>query len=89
MTPLANNIRRVSSTDGGIVLDVRRGTIFRLNPLGARVLDLLDQGEPLPRITDLLSAEFDVALAVVQSDVNEFLNSLELHGVFDPRGPKA
>jgi hypothetical protein len=49
----------------------------------------LDQGEPLPRITALLSAEFDVALAVVQSDVNEFLNSLELHGVLDPRGPKA
>jgi hypothetical protein len=89
MTPLAKNIRRVSSADGGIVLDVRRGTMFRLNPLGARVLDLLDQGESLPRIADLISAEFGVALAVVQTDVHEFLDSLELHGVLDPRGPKA
>src|SRR5713226_8980072 len=89
MTPLAKNIRRVSSADGGIVLDVRRGTMFRLNPLGARVLDLLDQGESLPRIADMISAEFGVALAVVQTDVHEFLDSLELHGVLDPRGPKA
>ena len=89
MTPLANNIRRVSSADGGIVLDVRRGTMFRLNPLGARVLDLLDQGEPLPRVAYLIGAEFGVALAVVQTDVSEFLHSLKIHGVLDPSGPKA
>jgi hypothetical protein len=89
MTPIANNIRRVSSADGGIVLDVRRGTMFRLNPLGTRVLDLLEQGESLSRITDLISAEFGVSRDVVQTDVKEFLDSLELHGVLDPRGAKA
>lgn len=88
MAPLAKNIRRVSSADGGIVLDVRRGTMFRINPLGARVLDLLDQGESCPRIATLVSAEFGVALDVVQADVNEFLDSLERHGVLDPRGPR-
>lgn len=89
MTLLANNIRRVSSADGGIVLDVRRGTMFRLNPLGSRVLDLLDKGESLPRISDQISAEFGVALDVVQTDLREFLDSLGLHGLLDPRGPKA
>ena len=88
MTPLAKNIRRVSSADGGIVLDVRRGTMFQINPLGAKVLDLLDQGESFPNIANLLSAEFGVALDVVQADVNEFLDSLERHGVLDPRGPR-
>ncbi len=89
MTPIANNIRRVSNTDGGIVLDVRRGTMFRLNPLGSRVLDLLELGESLPRIAGLISAECGVALDVVQADVKEFLDSLELHGVLDPRRPRA
>ena len=89
MTPLAKNIRRVSSADGGIVLDVGRGTMFRLNPLGSRVLDLLDKGELLARIADQISAEFGVALDVAETDLREFLDSLELHGVLDPRGPKA
>ena len=89
MTPLANNIRRVSSVDGGIVLDLRGGTMFRLNPLGSKILDLLDRGESLPRIAEQISAEFGVALDVVQTDLKEFLDALELHGVLDPRGPKA
>jgi hypothetical protein len=89
MAPLANNIRRVSSADGGIVLDLRRGTMFRLNPLGSQILDLLDRGEPLPRIAVQISEQCGVPLAVVQTDVKEFLYALELHGVLDPRGPKA
>jgi hypothetical protein len=63
--------------------------MFRLNPLGSRVLDLLDKGELLPRIADQISAEFGVPLDVAEADLREFLDSLELHGVLDPRGPKA
>jgi hypothetical protein len=89
MISLAKDIRRVSSADGGVALDVRRGTMFRLNPLGARVLDLLETGESLPRIADWISAEFGAAPDVVRADLQEFLDSLELHGVLDPRGPEA
>jgi hypothetical protein len=89
MISLAKDIRRVTSADGGIALDVRRGTMFRLNPLGARVLDLLERGESLSRIADLISAEFGAALDVVQADLREFLDALELHGVLDRRGPEA
>lgn len=63
--------------------------MFRLNPLGSKILDLLDRGESLPRIAEQISAEFGVALDVVQTDLKEFLDALELHGVLDPRGPKA
>jgi hypothetical protein len=89
MKPLANSIRRTSSADGGIVLDLRRGTMFRVNALGSRILDLLDRGEALPRIAEQISAECGVGLDVVQADVNEFLVSLELHGVLERRGPNA
>jgi hypothetical protein len=89
MTPLANAIRRTSNADGGVVLDLRRGTMFRVNPLGSRILDLLDTGEPFSRIAEQISTEFGVALDVVQADVKEFLDCLELHGVFDRSGPRA
>ena len=89
MTHLSDNIRRSSSPDGEILLDVRRGTMFRLNPLGSRILDLLDRGESASRIAEEISEEFGVARDVVQIDLTDFLNSLEFHGVLDSRGPGA
>jgi coenzyme PQQ synthesis protein D (PqqD) len=86
MKLLADTIRRVSNADGGIVLDLRRGTLFRVNVLGSRILDLLDRGDPLPRIVEQLSDEFRVELDVVEADVEEFLGCLELHGVLERRG---
>jgi Coenzyme PQQ synthesis protein D (PqqD) len=88
MTPLASSIRRVSDNDGSILLDLRRGTMFRLNPLGSQILDRLERGESLPHIAEQISAQFAIALDEVQSDVKEFLSSLELHGVLDPPDAK-
>lgn len=81
MTPFPDSIRRVADADGGIVLDLRRGAMFRVNSLGARVLDLLDEGNTPAQIAEKLSTEFTVALSDVQTDVNEFVESLKTHGV--------
>ncbi len=88
MSHLAKNVRRVSGSDGGVVLDLHRGTMFRLNPLGSRILDLWESGLPLSRIAELISAECAIALDVAQTDLKEFVDSLELHGVIEPRNPK-
>src|ERR1051326_7052876 len=69
MKVLADSTRRTSNADGGIVLDLRRGSMFRVNALGSRILDLLDAGEPLSRIAEQISAECGVELEVVQADV--------------------
>ena len=81
MTLFPDSIRRVADADGGVVLDLRRGAMFRVNPLGARVLDLLDEGNSPKQIADKLSAEFAVALNDVQTDVEEFIESLKNLGV--------
>jgi len=80
-----DTIRRVSSADGGAVLDLRRGILFRVNPLGARVMDLLEQGDSSQQIALRLSAEFHVALSEVQFDVSEFIHALKARGVIDTR----
>jgi len=85
MTPFPESIRRVANTDGGVVLDLRRGAMFRVNPVGARVLDLLDEGDSATQIAEKLSAEFNVALHEVHADVEEFIESLKLRGVVGSR----
>jgi hypothetical protein len=85
MGPFADTIRRVASADGGAVLDLRRGILFRLNPLGARVMDLLEHGDSPERIAARLSTEFQVSLSEVQSDVGDFIESLKARGVIDAR----
>jgi hypothetical protein len=85
MTLFPETIRRVANADGGVVLDLRRGAMFRVNPLGARVLDLLDEGNSPAQIAETLSAEFAVALSDVQADVTEFVESLKAHGVLSSR----
>lgn len=67
------------------MLDLRRGAMFRVNPLGARVLDLLDEGNSPTQIAEKLSTEFGVPLSEVQTDVTEFVESLKAHGVLDSR----
>ena len=67
------------------MLDLRRGAMFRVNPIGARVLDLLDQGEPPAQIAKKLSTEFAVPLSDVEADVTEFVESLKTRGLLDSR----
>jgi hypothetical protein len=67
------------------VLDLRRGILFRVNPLGARVMDLLEQGDSPELIAEKLSAEFQVALSEVRSDVSDFIESLKARGLIDAR----
>ena len=81
MTLFPDSIRRVANADGGVVMDLRRGTMFRVNPLGAKVLDLIDMGNSPTEIAEKLSAEFNVPLNDVHADVEEFIESLKIHGV--------
>ena len=81
MTSFPDTIRRVANADGGVVLDLRRGTMFRVNPLGAKVLDLLERGDSATQIAEKLSAEFNVAFNDVHCDVEEFIESLKIRGL--------
>jgi hypothetical protein len=79
----ANDIRRASGPEGAIVLHVRRGTMFRVNLMGSKILDLLEQRFSPAEIAERISAEFNVSLEVVQNDLGPFLQSLGTHGVID------
>jgi len=81
MSGLRRDIQKVSNVDGAVVLDLRRGTMFRISRVGAKILDLLEEDTPPCGIAERLGAEFGVAPEIVEADIRDFIGCLELHGL--------
>jgi len=77
MYRIVDGVRSVQSRDGGVVLDISHGKLVRLNPIGSLIFDQLQQGRTEDQIVDRISREFDAPFPTVQSDVREFLKTLE------------
>ena len=77
MYRVAKTVRATHGQDGAVVLDIRQGQMFNLNPVGSRILELVKEGSNQERITDEISREFGVARAIVERDVREFLQDLQ------------
>jgi hypothetical protein len=79
MYKLSGTLRSTHGQDGAIVLDIRRGRMFRVNRVGSRILELLKTGSTEAAIVDQISVEFDVRREVAECDVREFMQELKEH----------
>lgn len=82
---VTDGVRSTQNQDGGIVLDIRHGQMFRLNPVGSRILVLLEAGNDEPRIVEEISRDFNIATEIVKADVREFVEVLEKHQLLEQR----
>src|ERR1700722_12125835 len=89
MLTISSSVRLTKSQDGGILLDVEQGQIFRLNPVGTRILELLEEGHDGPSLTHALSSELDVPEQVVREDVRDFLSQLRERRLIEGLGAEA
>jgi len=53
--------------------------MFNLNPVGSRILELLESGSAEAEIVDVISREFSASRDTVETDVREFVGSLKEH----------
>jgi len=89
MNTVSAGIRSTRNADGGIVLDIDRGLMFRLNPLGALVLEAIAKGCTQIEIAKEIARQCDIGEETAASDVGEFVKSLEQHGIVRaPQGEK-
>jgi hypothetical protein len=79
MLKLSNEVRSTQHQDGTVILDPTRGKMFGFNPVGSRILELIRQGFTEAQIARQISETFSVDLAVVQTDVQNFLAQLAKH----------
>jgi len=74
---VANHVRAMVSGEGALIRDMRRGTSFSLNPMGAKIWQLLQKGVPEEQVVDTISKDFQTPRETVGNDVRNFIENLE------------
>jgi len=59
-----------------VILDLASGTYFGLDPVGARIWQLLGEGRTMAEVCASMLAEYEVSRDEIERDVNELLAAL-------------
>ncbi|HSI52905.1 MAG: PqqD family protein [Ramlibacter sp.] len=71
--------RRVG--DETVLLDLASGNYYGLDPVGARIWQLLSDGKTLAQACEVLLAEYDVTRAALEQDVERLVAELGAKGL--------
>jgi hypothetical protein len=83
---LCGDVRFRRVADEGIVLRQTQGEVLVLNGVGLRVLELAGSGAAMADLLASMTAEYQVEMAELQTDVSGFLQELVGSGVLEPAG---
>jgi hypothetical protein len=64
-----------------VMLDLARGTYFGLDPVGARIWQLLAEGRSLAETRDAIVAEYDVSAEDAERDLLALVADLTAQGL--------
>ena len=70
--------------DETVMLDLAKGTYFGLDPVGARMWQLLAEGKTLAEICDAIVEEYDVSRDAVEQDLLGLVADLMAQGLLVP-----
>jgi hypothetical protein len=59
-----------------VILDLASGTYFGLDPVGARIWQLLSEGRALAEVCEAMLAEYEVSRDEIERDLSELLDAL-------------
>ena len=69
--------------DESVMLDMASGYYFGLDPVGARIWQLLSETSSLAEIVERLAQEYDVTPEQANSDLVRFVEELKAHGLLN------
>ena len=66
-----------------IILHLKSGMYYGLDPVGAKVWTLIEQPAPLSAIRDLIMSEYDVDAETCDRDILTFLDQMQAVGLVE------
>jgi hypothetical protein len=67
--------------DETVILDLKSGRYFGLDPVGTRIWHLMVEGKALAEVCDAIAAEYDVTRAEAERDLQQLLSDLKTEGL--------
>ncbi len=77
------SMRSMVNEDGAVLLDIRQGLMFNLNPVGGLIWSLVQQGMDHAALVAEMMSRFGIPREQAEADISGFLGDLERHGVAD------
>jgi hypothetical protein len=69
--------------DEAAILNLKNSVYYTLDPIGARVWQLIQQPMTLAQIRDVLKGEYDVEAAQLEADIRDLLEQLAEQGLVE------
>ncbi len=90
------DVRSTYSEDGAVLLDIRKGLCYSLNPVAARIWSTVEaspSGVDLRGLVDAMETQYEISHEQLERDIDECLSKLEDVGLLQRNGlfhgPKA
>ena len=83
------DVRSTYSDDGAVLLDIRKGLCYSLNPVAARVWSTVEgssSGVDLRGLVDAMETHYTIPRRQLEHDVNEYMSKLENIGLVQRNG---
>ncbi len=83
------DVRSTYSEDGAVLLDIRKGLCYSLNPVAARVWSTVEaspSGVDLSGLVDVMESHYTISREQLERDVDEYLSKLENMGLVQRNG---
>lgn len=83
---LSSSSRLINTVDGAVVMEIKSGLMYTSDPVGGRILELIQQGLPKEQIVESISRECEesnVSRETVRRDLERFIEQLASYGVLE------
>ena len=83
------DVRSTCSEDGAVLLDIRKGLCYSLNPVAARVWSTVEaspSGVDLRGLVDVMETHYKISHDDLERDIDECLSKLEKMGLVQRNG---
>ena len=88
MYRVSHMVRSTHNEDGGIILDIQKGRLLRLNHTGSAIFQQVEGAQTELQIIERISRDYHLSYEVARKDVTNFMQSLEAQGLICRHAPK-
>jgi len=87
---ISSHVRATINADGGVLLDIEKGLCYSMNPVGAKIWEVIESRERSAKLEDIVTAlapQFTVSREQLARDIDEYLRDLEKKGLIQAPSP--